>query len=64
MLPVEAYVGVLASALVTVATLFYKSLLDRIKRSEDREERMVDAFEKLADQVETILQERERAQHV
>jgi hypothetical protein len=60
MLPVEAYLGVLASALVTVTGLFYKNLLDRIKRSEDREERLAVAFERLADQVETILDERER----
>lgn len=60
MLPVEAYVGVLAGALVTVAGLFYKFLLDRIAKSEAREERTTAALEKLADQVETILSERER----
>jgi hypothetical protein len=60
MLPVEAYVGVLAGALVTVAGLFYKSLLDRIARSESREERTTAALERLADQIEVIVDERER----
>lgn len=54
----EAYLAAVASALVTVAGLFYKNLIDRIKRSEDREERATAALEKLTDYVETLLKER------
>ena len=54
----EAYLAAVASALVTVAGLFYKNLIDRIKRSEDREERATAALEKLTDHVETLLKER------
>jgi len=57
-MPADAYLAAVAGALVTVAGLFYKSLLDRIKRSEDREERTTAALEKLTDYVGTLLRER------
>lgn len=59
MFPVEAYVGVLAGALVTVAGLFYKSLIDRITRSESREERTTAALERLTDQIDAVLKGQE-----
>ena len=54
----DPYLAAVASALVTVAGLFYKQLLDRIKRSEDREERTTAALEKLTEYVGTLLRER------
>ena len=54
----DAYLAAVAGALVTVAGLFYKQLLDRIKRSEDREERTTTALEKLTEYVGTLLRER------
>ena len=57
-MPPEAQLAAVASALVTVAGLFYKQLLDRIKRSEDREERTTAALEKLTEYVGTLLRER------
>lgn len=53
-----AYLAAVTGALVTTAGLFYKNLLDRIKRSEDREERATTALEKLTDYVGTLLKER------
>lgn len=57
-MPADAYLAAVAGALVTVAGLFYKQLLDRIKRSEDREERTTSALEKLTEYVGTLLRER------
>ena len=57
-MPTDAYLAAVAGALVTVTGLFYKSLLDRIKRSEDREERTTSALEKLTEYVGTLLRER------
>jgi hypothetical protein len=57
-MPADAYLAAVAGALVTVTGLFYKSLLDRIKRSEDREERTTTALEKLTEYVGTLLRER------
>lgn len=57
-MPIDPYLTAVTGALVTVAGLFYKQLLDRIKRSEDREERNTTALEKLTDHVGTLLKER------
>jgi len=54
----EAYLAGVTGALVTVAGILYKSLLDRIKRAEDREDRATEALERLTDYVETLLKER------
>lgn len=42
-------------ALCTVTGLFYKFLLDRLKRSEDREDRRDLLFERMADALEDAL---------
>jgi hypothetical protein len=57
-MPADAYLAAVTGALVTVVGLFYKFILDRLKRSEDREERTTKALEKLTDYVGTLLRER------
>lgn len=54
-MPPEAYLAAVAGALATVAGLFYKNLLERIKRSEDREDKRDAQFDRLADLLENAL---------
>lgn len=54
-MPPELIIGALATTLSAVALAFYKFLLDRLKRSEDREEARDKLFERLADALEDAL---------
>lgn len=44
-----------AGALVTVSVTFYKFLIDRLKRSEEREDRRDALYDRLADLIEAAL---------
>lgn len=51
----ELIIGALATTLSAVAVAFYKFLLDRLKRSEDREDARDALFERIADVLEEAL---------
>ncbi len=54
-MPADAYLAAVAGALVTVVGLFYKFLLDRLKRSEDREDARDALYERLVEALEEAL---------
>lgn len=47
--------GIVASALVTVATMLYRQLIERAKRAEERNDRLDSLVTRMADGVETLL---------
>lgn len=47
--------GIVASALVTVAGLLYRQLIDRARRAEERNDRLDALVTKMADGVDTLL---------
>ena len=49
---IDGPLAAVTGALVTVVGVFYKFLLDRLKRSEDREDARDALFERLADSIE------------
>lgn len=54
-MPPEVIISALAGVIVTLATVYHKSLTDRIKRGEDREDARDRLFERLADAIEASL---------
>lgn len=52
---IDPALAAVTGALVTVVGVFYKFLLDRLKRSEDREDARDALFERLADAIETAI---------
>jgi hypothetical protein len=51
----DPYLAAVAGALATVTGLFYKFLLDRLKRAEDRQDVMIALFTRMADVIEEAL---------
>ena len=47
--------GIVASALVTVAGLLYRQLIERARRAEERNDRLDALVAKMADGVDTLL---------
>lgn len=52
---IDPALAAVTGALVTVVGVFYKFLLDRLRRSEDREDARDALFERLADSIEEAL---------
>lgn len=52
---IDPALAAVTGALVTVVGVFYKFLIDRLKRSEDREDARDALFERLADSIDAAL---------